>query len=207
VRHLSLLVLCALLLTCTRHSSVPGLETITPPAGVNVEEGVETYPIVGADRATIGAALRAGVADANGRRFAGYHTWNITWHYETHAELAHCSIVRVTVTLTSTVTLPVWTPPPGVESSLVAEWGRYRRALAVHERGHRALTYAGAGRILRAIEGLGDQSCAFIGSSVRAVAEPLLAALRSEDARYDLETRHGATQGATWRPGTSVLPI
>jgi predicted secreted Zn-dependent protease len=205
VRLSSLPVLCALL-ACTRQPPVPGLETVTAPTGVGVEERVETYPIVGTDRATIGAALRAGVADANGRRFAGYHTWTLTWHYETHAEFAHCSIVRVTVTLTSTVTLPEWTPPPDVDSSLVAEWERYRRALAVHERGHRALTYAGAGRILRAIEGIGDQSCAFIGASVRAVADPLLASLRSEDARYDLETRHGATQGAAWRLGTSVLP-
>jgi predicted secreted Zn-dependent protease len=123
----------------------------------------------------------------------------MTWHYETHADLAQCTIVRVTVTLTSTVTLPVWTPSPGVDSSLVSQWKEYERALAAHERGHRAIVYAGAGRVVRAIRGVADQSCASIGDTVRAVAELLLAAIRSEDARYDLETRHGATQGATWR--------
>ena len=203
VRTAPLLTLCALLGACARHPLPPGLEALPAPAGVIVEERVETYAIVGDDRATIGAALRAGVTDANGRRFAGYHSWTITWRYETRAEFAHCSIARVTVTLASTVTLPLWTPPPGADSGLVAEWDRYRRALAAHEQGHRALTYAGAARIRRAIEGIGDQSCAFIGASVRSVAEPLLAALRAEDARYDLETRHGATQGATWRPGAA----
>jgi predicted secreted Zn-dependent protease len=169
------------------------------PDGVTVLEDVETYPVTGADRATIGAALRAGVTDPKGRRFAGYHNWRITWSFETRAEFGLCSIVRATVTLTSTVTLPLWTPPPGVDLDLVAQWEEYRRALAMHERGHRAITYAGAGRVLRAIRGVSDQSCAFVGNSVRAAAEPLLAAIRVEDARYDADTRHGATQGVIWR--------
>jgi predicted secreted Zn-dependent protease len=107
----------------------------------------------------------------------------------------HCSR---TVTLTSTVTLPVFTRPSDVDSSLVLQWEQYLRALAVHERGHRAIAYAGAGRVIRAIRGVSDQSCAAISHAVRAVVEPLIAAIRTEEAQYDLETRHGATQGATW---------
>jgi predicted secreted Zn-dependent protease len=198
VRVSSLLVLCALLAACGRRPPEPGLEALTAPDGVTSIDRIETYPVVGGDRRTIGAALRAGITDANGRRFAGYHTWHLTWRYETRAEFGHCTIARATVTLTSTVTLPVWTPPPGVDSSLVSQWEQYRRALAVHERGHRAITYAGAGRVLRAIRGVPDQSCAFIGDAVRAMAEPLLAAIRVDEARYDVETRHGATQGAIW---------
>ena len=192
-------VACALLVACARRPPVPGLEPSTVPDGVTPIESVETYPVVGADRATLGAALRAGISDATGRRYAGYYRWHLTWAYETRADFAHCTIVRVTVTLTSTVTLPAWTPPPDVDSSLVAQWEAYRRALAVHEGGHRAISYAGAGRIVRAIRAVPDQSCAFLGNAVRVVAEPLLAEIRSQEERYDLETRHGATQGATWR--------
>ena len=191
--------LCASLVACAAGPATPGLEPVPTPDGVTVVERVETYPVPGADRASIGAALRTGIADANGRRFAGYHAWHITWHYETRAEFAHCTIVRVAVTLTSVVTLPLWTAPPGADSSLVAQWEEYRRALAVHERGHRVITYAGAGRVARAIRSVPDQNCAFIGSAVGAVAGPLLAAIRAEDARYDAETGHGATQGVIWR--------
>jgi predicted secreted Zn-dependent protease len=198
VRVSSLLVLCALLAACARRPPEPGLEALAVPDGVTTVDRVETYPVLGGDRASIGAALRAGTADPNGRRFAGYHSWHLTWSYETRAEFGHCTIAQTTVTLTSTVTLPAWTPPPGVDSSLVSQWEQYRRALATHERGHRAITYAGAGRVIRAIRGVTDQSCAFIGDAVRAVAEPLVAAIRTEEARYDLETRHGATQGVVW---------
>jgi predicted secreted Zn-dependent protease len=86
-----------------------------------------------------------------------------------------------------------------VDSSLVAEWDRYRAALAVHERGHRLITYAGAGRVIRAIRDVPAQSCAFIRDAVQRTVEPLLTEIRSEDAQYDTETRHGATQGAIWR--------
>ena len=206
MRVTSLLVLGALLAACARRTPVPGLEAIAVPDGVTVVDRVETYPVVGGDRRTIGAALRIGIPDASGRRWAGYHRWLMTWSYRTHAEFAHCSVVQVTVTLTSTVMLPVWTPPLGVDSTLVAQWERYRQALATHERGHRAITYAGAGRLVRAIRGVADQSCAFLGNAVRAVAEPMLAAIRAEDDRYDLETRHGVTQGAVWRTSPSGPP-
>ena len=199
MRVTSLFLLCALAAACTRRPPVPGLEALTVPDGVTSIERVETYPVVGGDRPTIGAALRLGIADSSGRRWAGYHRWQMAWHYETRAEFGHCSIARATVTITSTVTLPAWTPPPGVDSSLIAQWEQYRQALATHERGHRAITYAGAGRLIRAIRGVPDQNCAFIGDAVRAVAEPLLAAIRAEDARYDRDTRHGATQGVVWQ--------
>ncbi len=192
------LALSTALAACGR-PRVGDLEPVPVPEGVNVIESVETYQVSGADRATIGTNLRAGITDASGRRFAGYHTWRLSYHYETEARMTTCSIVRPTVTLTSIMTLPVWTPPPGVDSTLVRDWERYRQALTVHERGHRAITYAGAGRVIHAIRDVPDMSCNFIGDAVRRAVEPLLAEIRSEDARYDTETRHGATQGAMWR--------
>jgi predicted secreted Zn-dependent protease len=193
------LALCALLVACARRPTVPGLDPLTVPDGVTVIDHVETYPVVGSDRVTVGVALRAGIRDATGRRFAGYHRWRLTWAYETRAQGAHCAATRVTVTLTSTVTLPVWTPPPDVDSALVRQWERYRRALAIHERGHRAITYAGAGRVVRAIRRVSDHSCRFVRDAVRLLVERLLAEIRSEDERYDAETRHGATQGVVWQ--------
>src|SRR2546423_805245 len=198
VRVSRLPVLCAVLAACSVRPPVPGLEPVPVPDDVTVAERVETYPVVGGDRATIGAALHGTITDANGKHFAGLHSWHLTWNYQTHGEFAQCTIVRVTVTLTSTVTLPVWTHPSGVDSGLVLQWEQYLRALAVHERGHRAIAYAGAGRVIRAIRGVSDQSCAVIRNAVRAAVEPLVAAIRAEEAQYDLETRHGATQGATW---------
>ena len=122
----------------------------------------------------------------------------MTWRYETRAEGDLCRVSRATVTLTSTVTIPEWTPPPGVDSSLVADWTRFRNALAVHEQGHRKLAYAGAGRVQRALEKLPLQSCAMLASAARSAADVLIDAMRVQELRYDRDTRHGVTQGTTW---------
>lgn len=191
-------VVTILPVACARQPAVDGLAPLTAPAGVMAPDRIETYPVEGADRLSLGRALRAGLTDARGRRFAGYHTWSLSWRYETRPVGSLCGMVRATVTLSSTVTLPVWTAPPDADSNLVAEWARYRQALAVHERGHRELAYAGAGRVQRAVEGLHVQPCQSIAEAARAVADPILAAMRRESEQYDRETRHGATQGVTW---------
>ena len=191
-------VLIALLGACARTPAPAGLEALRAPGGVIVAHRVETYPVTGADRQTIRAQLRLPSAAAGVRSYAGYYEWHISWRYETRAERDLCRVSRATVTLSSTVTIPEWTPPVGVDSSLVADWKHFRDALAVHEQGHRELAYAGAGRVQRALEKLPVQLCASLASTARSVADPLIGELRLQEARYDRDTRHGFTQGATW---------
>ncbi|GAB1342098.1 DUF922 domain-containing protein [Gemmatimonas sp.] len=59
----------------------------------------------------------------------------------------------------------------------------------------RALAYAGAGRVQRAIERTPSQSCSAIAETVRRATEPLLEELKQLQAKYDRDTRHGILQG------------
>lgn len=188
-------------------ASAPGVPTpaaadvfdpIKWPAGVSVEHSVKRYIVTGIDRRAIRAQLHVPDGTVEARRYAGQYLWQLSWRYMAGRDGASCRVTRATVTLTASVTIPEWTPPAAVDSSLTSEWTRFRRALVLHEQGHRDLAYAGAARMRRALEGVPMQSCGAIDADVRRTAEPILIAMKAEQARYDSTTRHGATQGATF---------
>ena len=174
------------------------LDRIKAPAGVVIAHRAETYAVTGTDRATIRAQLHVPDGTLLERNYAGLYKWQLTWRYETGREGTLCRVTRAAVTLTSIVTLPEWTAAATADPGLVTEWARFRRALAVHEHGHRELAYAGAGRARKAIESIPQQACSSIDADVRIAAEPILNAMKLEQARYDQSTSHGATQGATF---------
>lgn len=187
--------------TATPVAAVPlaeGLDPIKPPAGVTVIHRVKSYAVTGTDRRSIRSQLRVPEGAIVVRNFAGLYEWQLSWRYQTGREGTLCRVTRATVTLTSSVTLPEWTPVAATDPAIEPEWKRFRRALAVHEQGHRDLAYAGAARVRRALEGVPLQPCASIASDVSRAAQPLLSAMKVEQARYDSTTRHGATQGATF---------
>ncbi len=195
------------LAACAQSPPPEGLESLRAPAGVLVVHRVDTYPITGSDRRAMRAQLRV-PADAaagldqsqasNANRFAGLYVWQMSWRYETQSAGGLCNVSKATVTLRSTVTIPEWIPPAGVDSALAADWPRYRNALAAHEQGHRELAYKGAGRLRRALEGVPMQSCGSIATATKTVGESVMKELRLEQSAYDRDTRHGITQGATW---------
>ena len=80
-------------------------------------------------------------------------------------------MTRATVALTSTVTLPQSTPVANVAPALEGDWTRFRRAL----------------------ESTPLQPCLSIAVEVSRTAEPIMNAMRVEQAHHDSTTRHGAT--------------
>ena len=188
----------AFLSACASAPAPEGLEDLRAPAGVSVQHKVAYYPVTGSDKRTMRPQLRLPDGSAGSSRYAGYYEYTISWRYQTKSDRGLCSVDRATVTLNGTVTIPEWTPPAGVDSQLVSDWSRFRKALAAHEQGHRALAYAGAGRVLRAIERMPMQSCASIAESVRRTANPILDELKQKQAQYDRDTRHGILQGSAF---------
>ena len=195
VRLLSALLTATVVSACSSPPPPEGLENLRAPVGVMAQNRVETYTVTGADKATMRPQIRVPDETPGAKGYAGYYRYTIAWRYTTKNDRGLCSIDRATVTLNGTVTIPEWTPPPGVDSQLVADWSRFRKALATHEQGHRALAYAGAGRVQRAIERTPSQSCSAIAETVRRTTEPLLEELKQQQAKYDRDTRHGILQG------------
>ena len=90
--------------------------------------------------------LRSGIF-INGDAFT---RWNFRWSWPGYGS-STCDLARATVTLSIVVSFPRWTHPVGASPGVVADWGRYTRALALHEQGHVDYARARDPFVLRAI--------------------------------------------------------
>lgn len=120
-----------------------------------------------------------------------------TWRLES-VGASECSIRDVIVSVNAQVTLPRWNAPEDADPALVAEWRRFLLALETHESGHKDIS-AKAGRVivnrLRGLTGL----CSMISSQANDIALSIVEKAAREQIVYDAETRHGLTQGTTFR--------
>ena len=113
-----------------------------------------------------------------------------------------CTIADATVFVDSRITLPDWEAPPNPDPSLATQWADFLEALREHEAGHQALVMRGAERVRQTLRGVHGPHCEPLRARADSAAQAVLASIRDDDARYDAETRHGATQGAIWPPAS-----
>jgi hypothetical protein len=92
---------------------------------------IVSYTITGSTT----AGLRAQMDKLGPQHFDAFTRWDFSWTWPPAAD-GSCDLSKATVNYTIKVTGPIWTPPPGVDPSLVAAWRAYMTALATHEKGH-----------------------------------------------------------------------
>jgi predicted secreted Zn-dependent protease len=147
------------------------------------------YAVGGTTDAQIRARLSARApASPDGFKGDAFTRWNFRWSWPGYGS-ASCDLGKATVTLAVVVSFPRWTHPAGASAAVVADWGRYTRALARHEQGHVDYAVAREVFVLRAIR---HATC----STADAAARAQLSLIRAHDVAYDARTHHGATQGA-----------
>jgi predicted secreted Zn-dependent protease len=178
------------------------------PIGVRAEVIEQPYDVHGLTRAEIMRSLNEEARTFVGRGFRGYHQWNIRWQFRYAPSLRGCDITSSAVNLESVTTLPRWVDRNRADSALVAEWDRYIGALRSHENGHRDIGYRAAAEIQRTLRRFSAGSCASISPQANHVARDILERHKRENSEYDEETRHGATEGASWQSrGRIAAPI
>jgi len=132
---------------------------------------------------------------AKGRVFHGYTKWFITWNYRWWEEAdGQCRITSVQVSLDVDMTLPELdeATPSGA-----AEFRRYASNLRRHEDGHQDLARQAAERIDKGIRNLATMaSCDALERAANALGHAVLEETRRVERQYDVDTRHGCTQGA-----------
>jgi hypothetical protein len=74
---------------------------------------------------------------------------------------------------------------------LVDRWTAFTQSLATHEDGHAVRVIQNAGTVADAISAA---SCA----NASAAAQSALNSIQQINDQYDIDTNHGATQGAVW---------
>jgi predicted secreted Zn-dependent protease len=171
------------------------------PADVAVEARERFYDIAGASAAALRDQIRRlGPRDESGAARDALTVWELEWAYRPAPAGDGCALRDVRVTLTLTVTLPRWTPPAAAPADLRAAWRTYLQRVRVHEAGHRAIAEANARELLAALAAVHRPTCDAARAEAARTAEGIVAAGRARNRAYDVETRHGQTQGVVLGP-------
>ena len=180
--------------------TVPGASIPPPlPIGVRAEVEERPYEVRGLTHQEIARSLRDEARRNVRDGFRGYHEWNISWRFRYAPRGQGCAITSSSVNLRAVTTLPRWVDRERADSALIAEWDRYIGALRAHENGHRDIAYRAAAEIQRTLRRFQAATCTSISPTANRVARDILDRRRRENHEYDEKTRHGGTQGATWR--------
>jgi len=126
--------------------------------------------------------------------------WYVHWHAGYSASGGTCQCIGFTTTTTITITLPRWIPPTNTPVEVRTAWAKYIAALEVHEAGHADLAIGAAAEMHKRINAIGnDLDCVTLRTRVQNECQAALDSYRAQERDYDRQTRHGATQGATFR--------
>ncbi len=143
---------------------------------------------------------RLGPKDESGKSHDALTVWNLEWTYRTAQQDAGCLLSDVRVTLNVSVTLPRWTPPSAATAQVRQSWQTYLKNVRVHEAGHRTIAERNARDLTAALVGLRGPTCDQAWSDASRTAEKIVADGRAKNREYDVQTKHGQTQGVVLGP-------
>jgi predicted secreted Zn-dependent protease len=202
------IALAALTLACG--SSSP--ETAPAPAAApTAATAIAARPLITAreqyydiDGSSAGALRdqinRLGPKDESGQSRDALTVWSLEWTYGTAQRGDSCVLRDVKVTLDVGVTLPRWKPPSTATPRLNESWRTYLEHVKLHEAGHRAIAERNARELMTALSAIRGTSCQKLADDASRRAEEIVAEGRARNRAYDVETKHGQTQGVVLNP-------
>ncbi|HKW40786.1 MAG TPA: DUF922 domain-containing protein [Gemmatimonadales bacterium] len=143
---------------------------------------------------------RLGPKDESGQSRDAMTVWSLEWTFGTAQRSDSCALRDVKVTLDVTTTLPRWKPPATVTQRLIDSWRTYLEHVKQHETGHRVIAERNARELMSALGAMRGSSCQKLSDDASRRAEEIVADGRSRNRAYDVETKHGQTQGVVLNP-------
>jgi predicted secreted Zn-dependent protease len=172
-----------------------------PGARMSIVGHEQYYDIDGASAGALRDQIhRLGPRDGSGQAGDALTVWNIESTYVVAPSADGCALRNIQVTLELTLTLPRWTPPSTAAPRLLESWRTYLQHLKLHEAGHRAIAEQNARALAAALAGLRAPTCQDLTDSASRTAERILADGRAKNRAYDIDTKHGQTQGVVLEP-------
>jgi predicted secreted Zn-dependent protease len=179
-------------------ATTPVAASVPRPSMVATEQ---YYDIDGSSAGALRDQInRLGPKDESGKSRDALTVWSIEWSYAATSRPDGCVLRDVKVTLNVAVTLPRWKPPATATPEVVKSWQAYLRAVRLHEAGHRAIAERNAREVMAALTPLRGANCDLLSSDATRTAEQLVADGRARNRAYDVETKHGQTQGVVLGP-------
>ena len=175
-----------------------GARALPPlPRGVRSEVSEVPYVVTGTTEREILLSLRtAANAARGGSRSVGLHRSNLRYSYRLGQQGNRCEMTSVTIELESAIQGPRWTDREAADSTLVAKWDTYIRALRGHEYTHREYLYRQARDISRALYRIAGPTCASVESMVSSTAGRISDQYRRLHEQFEEESRGTIT----WPP-------
>lgn len=205
--------LAAALLVSACGGSSPPPEAAPAPAPAAAGPATARVSITGSEQyydidGSSAGALREGIArlgpkDESGKSLDALTVWDLQWTYKPVPGApgdSSCTLSDLKVTLNVTVTLPRWTPPTTAPASLRQTWRTYLEHVKVHEAGHRAIAERNARDLFKALTPLRARTCPSLDALASRTGEDIVADGRARNRAYDVETKHGQTQGVVLGP-------
>jgi len=185
--------------TPTPASDSAALARTAPRAAVTARE--QYYDIDGSSAGALRNQIsRLGPKDESGTSHDALTVWSLEWTYGTAQRGDSCALRDVKVTLDVSVTLPRWTPPSTASPKLTESWRTYLRNVKLHEAGHRTIAEQNARDLTTALTTLRGTSCERLSDEATRMAERIVADGRARNRAYDVQTKHGQTQGVELGP-------
>jgi len=204
-------ILAALMLTGACASSPEPASAPTPAPdsaalaraalGASITAREQYYDIDGSSAGALRDQIRRlGPKDESGSAHDALTVWSLEWTYGTAQRGDSCALKDVRVTLNVSVTLPRWTPPATATARLKDSWRTYLRNVRLHEAGHRTIAERNARELMAALTPLRGASCESLANEATRLAERIVADGRARNRAYDVQTKHGQTQGVELGP-------
>jgi len=179
-------------------ATAPVAASVPRPSMVATEQ---YYDIDGSSAGALRDQInRLGPKDESGKSRDALTVWSLEWAYAATSRPDGCVLRDVKVTLNVAVTLPRWKPPATATPEVVKSWQAYLRAVRLHEAGHRAIAERNAREVMAALTPLRGANCDLLSSEATRTAEQIVADGRARNRAYDVETKHGQTQGVVLGP-------
>src|SRR5437016_9400005 len=179
-------------------AAAPGAPTAARPSIVATEQ---YYDIDGSSTGALRDQInRLGPKDESGKSRDALTVWSIEWGYGTASRPDGCVLRDLKVTLNVTVTLPRWKPPASASADLLKSWQAYLKAVRLHEAGHRTIAERNARAGMAALTPLRGANCDLLSDDASRTAQRPVADGRARNRAYDIETKHGLTQGVELGP-------
>lgn len=175
-----------------------GTEQAEPARPVTTTVRQAPYAVAGASVDAILASMARAAPRAGDETFFGLTTTELSFRYRRAQERERCVVRDVRVDLAVSVEMPRWTRPDGAPYEVARDWARFESALRRHEDQHRVLAEDGAEATRAALDHIAAPTCAEADVAARHLADRISIETEAAHRRYDDETGHGATQGATW---------